>query len=215
MDLLDRIGRKLDVLRSHVKAGYRPNYGVVAEPATAPPLSDADVRHIEIEHQVSFPTEYREFLLRFGNGVTGPNHFKRVESGLSAASHLPFPLTEPFLGRESPDHNRLPEHEQWAEYGRLLKEFDAIPADNGVLTICEYGCGILGRLILNGPRAGNVWMLAGDAAYYGPFGGAETLHDATVHQTWVPTDAPKEYTFGAWYESWLDGELKMAVEAVR
>jgi hypothetical protein len=215
MDLLDRIGRKLDVLRSHVRAGYRPNYGVVAEPAATPSLSDVDVRHIESEHHITLPREYREFLLRFGNGVTGPSHFNRVETGLSAASRLPFPLAGPFLGRESPDHNRLPEDQQWAEYGRLLKEFDAIPADHGVLIICEYGCGMSGRLILNGPRTGNVWLLAGDAAYYGPFGGGEQFHDATLNQKWVPTDAPMEFTFGAWYESWLDGELKMAVEGVR
>ena len=210
MTVLDRIGRKLDVLRSHVRNGYQPNYGVVAEPALARPVSCEELREVENEFGVSLPAEYRDFLLRFGDGETGPNRFKRAKDGLTASSRQLFPLSAPFLGCCSPDHVRLNQNEQWTEYRTLLREWELIPHDNGVLVICDYGCAISGRLILNGPFAGNVWLLTGDAAYYGPFGGSEMLHAATVSTDWIPTATPREYSFGEWYESWLDGELKMA-----
>ena len=78
------------------------------------------------------------------------------------------------------------------------------------MSICDYGCALYGKLILTGPYRGRVWNLSGDAAYYGPFGGAEGLHDEFAPCEDEPTDDPRDYTFLEWYESWLDGQLKFA-----
>ena len=75
-------------------------------------------------------------------------------------------------------------------------------------TSAPYGCAIDGVLVLNGPFCGRVWFVTGDAAYYGPFGGAELLHDEEAGDSWEPTETPKDYSFFEWYESWLDGQLK-------
>ncbi len=92
----------------------------------------------------------------------------------------------------------------------LLEEWERIPKDNGVLWISDYGCAMYGVLVLNGPYRGQVWFLTGDAAYYGPFGGSEALHDESAAANWTPTEEPREYSFFEWYESWLDVKLKMA-----
>jgi SMI1 / KNR4 family (SUKH-1) len=194
---LDRFNAKLRALRS-------PGF------ATAEPMAESDVRRVEEEAGVSLPPEYREFLLRFGDGQVGPGHFRRLREGLTPGSRRPFPLASPFLACCSPAHQRLSEEAQWEEYRRLAREWEAIPKDDGALSICDYGCAIYGRLILNGPFRGKVWVLSGDAAYYGPFGGSEPLHDESALAEWEPTFSPRDYSFAEWYESWLDGQLKLA-----
>ena len=57
-----------------------------------------------------------------------------------------------------------------------LEGVEQIPLGHGVLTLSDYGCAMYGVLVLNGLSCGRVWMISGDAAYDGPFGGCEPLH---------------------------------------
>jgi hypothetical protein len=207
---LDRFDVKLRALRSWFEVSRPPSYGIAHGFATVGPMDQPEVRRIEEEMGVSLPPEYRSFLLRFGDGQVGPGWFRRVWEGLTPQSKRPFPLSEPFLGCCSPSHTRLQEKAQQVEYKRLLEAWNPIPKDDGVLSICDYGCAICGLLVLNGPFRGKVWVLSGDAAYYGPFGGSEALHDEYAPIEWEPTEIPRDYTFFEWYESWLEGRLKMA-----
>jgi SMI1 / KNR4 family (SUKH-1) len=209
--VLDRFATKLRALRAWVRESRPPPYGIGHGFSTAKPMSETSVRRIEGEYEVSLPPEYRAFLRRFGDGRVGPgNLFRKVREGLTAASRRPFPLTEPFLGCCSPAHQRLSKGAQWEEFKRLLKPWEQVPKDGGVLSICDYGCAIYGALILNGPFRGRVWILSGDAAYYGPFGGSEGLHDEGAPSEWERMETPRDYSFFEWYESWLDGQMKMA-----
>jgi hypothetical protein len=208
--LLDRYGEKLRALREWFATTRPPSYGIAHGFVTAGPMPEAEVRAVESEAGVSLPPEYRAFLRRFGDGEVGPGWFKSVRAGLTPELCKPFPLDEPFLGCNSPAYTALSRADQQAEYQRLQPEFAAIPHDDGALLVTDYGCAIYGQLILNGPRRGNVWVLSGDAAYYGPFGGAELLHDEGFAGSEGPTWSPRDYTFFEWYESWLDGQLKSA-----
>lgn len=211
MTVLDRFKTKLHALRSWFEENHPPSYGIEHGFILAEPLTEATIQQIEGQFGVTLPPDYRAFLKRFGVGRVGPgNYFYHVEEGLNAASFQPFPLARPYLGTCSPEHNQLTKDAQWEDYGRLLKEWEAIPKDRGVLQLSDYGCAIYGVLVLNGLFCGKVWILSGDAAYYGPFGGAEALHDECAPTEWEPTDAPKDYSFFEWYESWLDGWLKIA-----
>ena len=96
---------------------------------------------------------------------------------------------------------------KWEDHSRLVALWKTIPKDHGVLAIADYGLAMKAVVILNGPFAGRVWMLSGDAAYHGPFGGSEPLHDSKAHSKWRPTETPRKYSFFAWYEGWLDGQL--------
>jgi hypothetical protein len=209
---LDRIDENLAALRIWAEEGKPLSFLDEGHDfAVGPPTDEGELRAIERNYEVTLPAEYRGFLSRFGDTTIGPgNRFRKVNEGLAATSKNQFPLAEPLLGTLSPAHRRLPQESQWEDYGRLAKKWDSVPKGDGVLAISDYGCAIHGVLILNGPHRGKVWIQSGDVAYYGPFGGSELLHDESWPADWSPTEYPREYSFLDWYESWLNGRLKMA-----
>jgi hypothetical protein len=210
--VLDRIDTNLAGLRTWAEEGKPlPFIDEGHDFVVGPPLEEAVLQAIERKYEVTLPPEYRAFLARFGDTSIGPgNLFRRVNEGLTGKSKNRFPLTRPFIGICSPTHQSLPNERLWEEFGHLLKEWEPIPKADGVLAISDYGCAIYGVLILNGPYCGKVWIQSGDAAYYGPFGGSEPLHDESWPPEWTATDHPREYSFLEWYESWLNVRLKMA-----
>jgi hypothetical protein len=210
MTVLDRFEAKLAALRTWLVENNSSSYGIAHGFAFANPVKESRLRRIEEEVQISLPPEYRDFLLRFGDGQVGPGRFHSFEKGLTSKSRQPFPLTKPFLGSCSPEHQCLSQEAQSNNFQKLFIEWELIPKQDGVLLICDYGCAMYGALILNGPFYGRVWILSSNAAYYGPFGGSEALHDEYAPCEWVPTATPKDYSFFEWYESWLDGQLKDA-----
>lgn len=209
---LDRIDANLAALRAWAEEGKPlPFVDEGHDFVVGPPMAEAELRAIERKYEVALPPEYRAFLARFGDTSVGPGHlFRRVNEGLTARSKNHFPLTKPFLGTVSPAHQRLSNERQWEAYAELLKHWEPIPKEDGVLSISDYGCAIYGVLILNGPYRGQVWILQGDTAYYGPFGGSEPHHDESALAEWRPTEHPREYSFLEWYEHWLNVRLKMA-----
>lgn len=210
--VLDRIEANLSALRVWAEEGKPlPFVDEGHDFAVGEPMAEAELLAIERQYQVSLPAEYRAFLGRFGDTTVGPgNRFRRVREGLTAGSKEPFTLAKPFLGTCSPSHQRLSNERQWEAFKGLLEEWERIPKGNGVLWISDYGCAMYGVLVLNGPYRGQVWFLTGDAAYYGPFGGSESLHDESAAADWTPTEEPREYSFFEWYEGWLNVRLKMA-----
>lgn len=147
--------------------------------ALAPALPEAEIKAFEAAHGIDLPAEYRSFVAQVGNGPAGPGHglmpltAPRAEGGEEwavddewAEDRLPGRLTEPFpLTEPRP--------------GRI-----GAPADEltrGTLMLAEEGCGSYLRLILNGPRAGEVWCLDPD---WGGF-------------------VPRSSGFRAWYTEWL------------
>ena len=209
VSVLDRIAANLSALRIRAQGSPQPFIDESHTSGVGEPMSEAEILEIEREYEVSLPAEYRSFLQRFGDCDVGPGAFHKVREGLTFASKQPFPLAEPFLGCCSPSHQQ-PDDRQWEEYKGLLAQWNKIPKQDGVLAICTYGCAIYAVLILNGPYCGQVWGLAGDVAYYGPFGGFEIFHDESAAIDGSPTNAPHEYSFFEWYENWLDGKLKLA-----
>jgi hypothetical protein len=210
--VLDRLEANLASLRTWCEEGKPlPFIDEGHDFDVGPPMEEAELQAIERSYDVTLPSEYRAFLARFGDTSVGPgNPFRRLNEGLTAKSKNRFPLAEPFLGACSIAHQRLSNERQWEVYGELLKQWEPIPKEDGVLAISDYGCAICGVLILNGPYCGKVWILQGDTAYYGPFGGSEPLHDESWPPEWTPTDQPRDYSFLEWYENWLNARLKMA-----
>ncbi|GGT85662.1 SMI1/KNR4 family protein [Streptomyces lateritius] len=144
-----------------------------------PPLPEAEIRAFEEAHGIVLPADYRSFVASVGNGPAGPAH------GL-------MPLTTP---RPDADEESAVDDE-WAEDrlpGRLAEPFSLTeprpgPMDSladsltrGTLTLAEEGCGMFVRLVLNGPRAGEIWRIDPD------WGGFVPVHP----------------DFRAWYTGWL------------
>jgi SMI1 / KNR4 family (SUKH-1) len=163
-----------------------------------PPLAEADLLALEDRHGFRLPQEYRRFLLDVGDGGYGPG------AGLEAfgrflGKHGPaesparlarrFPLDESlFL---TPDAVRRPD---WAETQTRFQ--------HGTLPLAHYGCGICAVLIVNGARAGEVWIedLAND------YGVVEARDHWMVKNLYA--SCPDRVTFAAWYELWLDAQLR-------
>jgi SMI1-KNR4 cell-wall len=165
-------------------------------------LSEEEIALIEHRNNISLPIEYREFLKVIGNNNVGLGCFVDLSESISVDSKNDFPLNTPLLGTLSVEHNNLPEDKQWDNFGELLEILDTVPAEDGVLNLCDYGCAICGKLILNGKYAGQIWIQYGDVATYSPFGIAEFLHEVSDDE-WIPNNDPKEYMFLDWYEHWL------------
>ncbi|MDQ0835782.1 hypothetical protein QF032_007626 [Streptomyces achromogenes] len=147
----------------------------------APRLPEAEIRAFEESHGIDLPMEYRSFVAEVGNGPAGPCH------GL-----MPLALPRPEAGEEWAVDG---EWEEDGLPGRLAEPFPlttplpgriGAPADvltRGTLMLAERACGIFIRLVLNGPRAGQVWQIDPD---WGGF-------------------VPVSPGFRSWYTDWLEG----------
>ncbi|MFE7315976.1 SMI1/KNR4 family protein [Streptomyces sp. NPDC057555] len=150
--------------------------------ALAPALPEAEIRAFENAHGVELPAEYRSFVAQVGDGPAGPAHglmpltAPRAEAGEEwavddewAEDRLPGRLAEPFpLTAPRP--------------GRIGAPADALT--RGTLMLAEGGCGMYVRLVLNGPRAGEIWQIDVDWAGF----------------------VPVSPGFRAWYTDWLRHE---------
>lgn len=139
------------------------------------PAAQSDVDAFERLHGVSLPEEYREFLLRVGNGGSGPPSY-----GLLSLGVLPRDYDSPFPDLSQP----FPFTKTWVwEGGDESKEGPIEAAYRGAVVLGSDGCGQYWVLITSGPERGKVWMRT----------------DVGI-QPLEPT-----MTLLEWYEAWLDG----------
>ncbi|MFE7232850.1 SMI1/KNR4 family protein [Streptomyces sp. NPDC057596] len=119
-------------------------------------MSEDTVAGFERKYGIELPGSYRSFITTVSSGGAGPA-YGLYEFGSSAwlrwqeDLHLlavPFPHTGPFL--PSPDRSVCAEHAPGEE--------DFSPCwFTGSLVIAEIGCGSFHRLVVTGPRRGEVW----------------------------------------------------------
>lgn len=190
IEQLKRLDKKLTLFGSH-KHKYQLN----------PTLSEAKVQLFENTHNITLPTEYVSFLTKIGNGGAGPFYgleplenvlfddldYKRPNSLLNPSK--PFPHTLPWNLEFVATVNEEDDEE---EYERQYYEFSK-DLMNGVLAICNYGCGISLNLVVNGKEYGYIWT-----DDRGNDGGIYPSHEL---------DNKDKITFLNWYELWLDNSL--------
>ena len=172
-----------------------------------PTLQLQTIRQFEQAHSVKLPREYVQFLTELGNGGAGPFYglepfenvlfddldCKRPNSSLNPSQ--PFLHTEPW---NLQFQTTVDEDEDEEEYEKQQQAFEELYYDkeqmNGVIAICNYGCGVSLNLVVNGEEYGNIW-----ADHRGSDGGIRPSHEL----------GNKEKTsFLNWYELWLDNSLK-------
>lgn len=84
-------------------------------------------------------------------------------------------------------------------------DWDALDVGAGSLPLADYGCAIVGRLVLGAastPFAGQIWVLDGSAGPFMPFAFYANLHDPDAE-----IDGTREFTFLDWYEHWLEASI--------
>ena len=177
-------------------------------------LSEQEVSDFESRYRIQLPAEYRDFLIRVGNGGAGPAYglFKLGEVD-DAFSHKPWKENDGFIGKLAepfPHHstwNELagrPEEEPresdpaWEEeFERRMEAWENAywnPSNvNGAIPICHLGCAQRRWLVVSGAEKGNVWE-----DYRADLGGLQQLQQ----------NSRERVTFGQWYCDWLEEVLR-------
>lgn len=106
-----------------------------------PTLSERKLDEFETTNEIRLPDDYRQFLLKIGNGGAGPYY------GLEPLSTFGRDLSRPFPFKAATDS--LTDEEL-----QCLTDHDEYP---GVLEFCHQGCGIYSYLVVSGPTYGTLW----------------------------------------------------------
>lgn len=178
-----------------------------------PTLPEAEILAFETQHRIVLPADYREFLLRIGNGGAGPYYGVfplgqmdgikgmkpwRENDGFVGVLSEPFALT-----RDWNDLNGMPSDDliddEEGEYEKQLDEFEKrywhASLMNGAVPICHEGCALRIWLVVAGEQAGRLWRDR-RAEYMG------------VEPMLTSDGAPA--TFSRWYDEWLERAVRAA-----
>ena len=129
-----------------------------------PVLEEEKIKAFEDKYAVRLPEDYRRFLVEVGNGGAGPYYglqaledslfidldYKRENEYLNPSK--PFLFTEKWNMEFTGDYNNEQEYHAFEE--EYFKETWA----NGLLRICNFGCGVSLNLVVNGSEYGNIWV---------------------------------------------------------
>jgi hypothetical protein len=139
-----------------------------------PPLTAAEVAEAERELRVSFPAEYRAYLLEVSAGGA-VSRLARTERGwwwennrntLPESLSAPFAHPDSYAAEDDELGDREPRVEDFADgssYEAAWQAWDdecAVFEDRktaGAVVVQEHGCGFATLLALTGPLAGTVW----------------------------------------------------------
>ncbi|MFE7512086.1 SMI1/KNR4 family protein [Streptomyces sp. NPDC057540] len=132
-------------------------------------LSEADVREAEQDLGITFPFEYREHLLRFGDvgsrfrqlwrGPRGWGWYGDVDTNYDLLTQ-PFPHPDSYRAYDEEHDVREPPREDtaaweaWDSEGGVLHE----RVTAGAVFIQEGGCGFSTLLVVTGPHRGEMWF---------------------------------------------------------
>lgn len=139
----------------------------------APPLPEATVATFETLHGIALPERYRTFLLQVGSAGAGPGYGLTglPTEALDAASVAgSCPLT-----RKAAEEVRR--RRATGEDYAFVERFP-VPGE-GVLSLCEHGCGWNSYLVISGPDRGAIWT-GGELGWF-----------------------PETGDFAEWYAAWL------------
>jgi hypothetical protein len=127
-------------------------------------LEESEIKAFENKYVVRLPEDYRRFLIEIGNGGAGPYYglqtledslfidldYKRENEYLNPSK--PFLLSEKWNMKFTGDYD----NEQ--EYHAFEEEYFKDTWVNGLLRICNFGCGVSLNLVVNGAEYGNIWV---------------------------------------------------------
>ncbi|MFE5620974.1 SMI1/KNR4 family protein [Streptomyces virginiae] len=132
-------------------------------------LTETDLREAEGELGITFPSEYREHLLRQGNPERGLNRLWRGPQGWGWYGDTrtnydlltqPFPHPDTYraaddeLGEREPPREDTEAWEEWDHECGVREERKTA----GAVYIQEGGCGFATLLVVTGPHRGEMWF---------------------------------------------------------
>ncbi len=182
-----------------------------------PCLSEAEIQEFESSFQVTLPDEFRNFLLKIGNGVAGPGYGflgLNIDNLMELKSSTSDFFAQSFCLQD-----------EWNDLD-LLKETNGSQASayfdqkfiQGSIAIAEYGCGIQARLVITGAERGNIWIddRTNEGGIY-PLNShcAAFFHDDPDMDTYMyesVEESKEALSFDEWYENWLNRAINQVVQ---
>jgi hypothetical protein len=194
------VRRRIDALRRRDRA--KDVFGAAGHGyELRPVLTKAELLSAEEQWEVTFPEDYRQFLLEVASGGAGPAYgiFPLVHvagvwgwdgdgGDLVSKPREPFPHASawnPAFPDRAEDED---EEAYWAKRSAWEEAVYFKPEQtNGAICICHEGCAIRDWLIVTGPERGHVW-----------------LDDRASDGGLLPRDSDgRRMDFGTWYLDWL------------
>lgn len=165
-------------------------------------MTEQSLGEFELEHHIKLPEGYRDFLKYMGNGGAGPYYgLEPLGNGLfmdldykdrsgKINPSLEFGFTDAWNLPISKYEDTITDEEYELLIQKREQEYFDPKWTNGLLRICNFGCGVSINLVVNGPEYGHIWVddRCNDGGVYPDhyFGNKERLG------------------FLDWYELWLD-----------
>ncbi|MGA5823315.1 SMI1/KNR4 family protein [Kitasatospora sp. NPDC094028] len=198
-----------DGVRERVGALREERAWSAARAELAAPLAEGQVAEAERQFGITFPADYREFLLRVSAGGRWPRELRRGPDGWHWAGDADTQLAR--LAVPFPDHDTALAASD-AAWERTVREEDhPDPADfeaaraardeaveaaerdrvTGAVFLAGHGHNFSTLLVVSGPDRGSMW-----------FDGRPTCDRLNP----LLTDAGRPASFGEWYLDWLEHE---------
>ncbi len=161
--------------------------------------SEIELKDFETKYKITLPEPYRFFLKEIGNGGAGPYYgLEKLESGIyldldNKNSTFQVDPSKEFQFTEAWNLEFDDSDEE-----TYFKQKDEIYFDdgwvNGLLRICNYGCGVSINLVVNGKEYGNIWV-------------DDRCNDGGIYPD-KHFGNKARIDFLSWYELWLDKSLQ-------
>ena len=167
-----------------------------------PTISEEEVSEIEKRNNIILPKDYREFIIKIGNGCIGPRQgllsLQESMFDFKLRDNPAINLSKPFPYNEKWNEDEWIDAIDWDGGERpddeVLEKYMSTDHITGCLQICHIGHGATYLLVVNGEEYGNIWL--DERADYG---GIEPLLN----------EKGERVSFISWFTEWLDEAVQM------
>lgn len=167
-----------------------------------PTISEDEVSEIEKRNNIILPKDYREFIIKIGNGCIGPRQgllsLQESMFDFKLRDNPAINLSKPFPYNEKWNEDEWIDAIDWDGGERpddeVLEKYMSTNHITGCLQICHIGHGATYLLVVNGEEYGNMW-LDGRIDY----GGLKPLLN----------EKKERVSFISWFAEWLDESVVM------
>lgn len=167
-----------------------------------PTISEEEVSEIEKRNNIILPKDYREFIIKIGNGCIGPRQgllsLQESMFDFKLRDNPAINLSKPFPYNEKWNEDEWIDAIDWDGGERpddeVLEKYMSTNHITGCLQICHIGHGATYLLVVNGEEYGNMW-LDGRIDY----GGLKPLLN----------EKGERVSFISWFIEWLDEAVPM------